>query len=404
MPTRRLYYEDSLQREFTAVVSAIRETDGVPWIALDATAFYPEGGGQPSDRGWIGDRAVLDLSDEDGVVWHRTDGPLAIGASVSCRVDFDRRFDHMQQHTGQHILSRAFVEIASAETRSFHLGEAETTIDVGHAGPDGDLLARVEDRANEIIWEDREVKTHVVAREEAVRFPLRKPPDVDGPVRVVEVAGFDWSACGGTHVARSGQVGLLAILRTERYKGGTRVAFAAGRRALMRLRRSGDLLRRACLEFTSGEADLLPGITRLKSDRERLERRLKPLLRESLESEASALLEGAPRGPLGVVVARHFPGRDPDEAGILAAILAGKGAIALFVSGEGGSPRAHFSAPPGTMSMGTLLGEICRKFGGRGGGRPESAQGTLPENGVAAALDSAREAALAGNVKGVSTT
>ena len=404
MPTRRLYHEDSFQREFTALVTATREADGSPWVALDATAFYPAGGGQPGDRGWIGDRAVLDLADEAGVVWHRTDGPVSAGATIACRLDFERRLDHMQQHTGQHILSRAFVEIASADTLSFHLGEDETTIDVGHAGPDSELLRRVEERANGILWEDREVKTHVVSREEAARFPLRKPPDVEGPVRVVEVSGFDWSACGGTHVARSGQVGLLAIVRTERYKGGTRVGFVAGRRALERLRRSGDLLRRACLEFTSGEADLIPGITRLKDDRERLERRLKPLLREALEHEASRLLEEAPRGAGGAVVARHFPGRDPDEAGILAALLAARGAIALLVSGEAGSPRAHFSAPPGTMSMGALLGEVCRKYGGRGGGRPESAQGTLPEEVIVAALDSAREAALAGNVKGVSTT
>jgi alanyl-tRNA synthetase len=391
-------------REFDAVVTAVRESGGAPWAALDATAFYPAGGGQPSDRGWIGDIAVSDLTDEDGVVWHRLEKPLSAGAAVACRLDFERRFDHMQQHTGQHILSRAFVEVAGADTLSFHLGEAETTIDVSHAGPESELLRRVEDRANEIIWEDREVKTHVVTREEAVRFSLRKPPDVEGPVRVVEVSGFDWSACGGTHVPRSGQVGLLAILRTERYKGGTRISFAAGGRALGRLRRSGDLLRLACLEFTSGESDLLAGIGRLKKERERLERRLKPLLKESLEHEAARLLSEAPRGAHGPVVACHFLERDPEEAGILAAILAARGAVALLVSGDAGSTRAHFSAPPGTMSMGALLGEVCRKYGGRGGGRPESAQGTLPDGAVSAALDSARQAALAGDVKGASTT
>ena len=404
MPTRRLYYEDPMQREFDAVVTAVREFGGAPWAALDATAFYPVGGGQPSDRGWIAGLAVSDLSDEDGVVWHRLEKSLGEGAAVACRLDFERRFDHMQQHTGQHMLSRAFVEVAGADTLSFHLGEVETTIDVGLTGVDSELLRRVEDRVNEVIWENREVKTHMVSREEAVRFPLRKPPDVEGPVRVVEVSGFDWSACGGTHVPWTGQVGLLTILRTERYKGGTRVSFAAGRRALERLRRSGDLLRRACLEFTSGESDLLAGIGRLKKERERLERRLKPLLKESLEREAERLLGEAPRGPHGPVVACHFPERDPEEAGVLAAILAAHGAVALLVSGDAGSPRAHFSAPAGTMSMGALLGEVCRKYGGRGGGRPESAQGTLPDEGISAALDSARQAALAGDVKGASTT
>jgi alanyl-tRNA synthetase len=237
--------------------------------------------------------------------------------------------------------------------------------------------------------------THLVSLDEAKRFPLRKPPDVTGAVRVVEVAGYDWSACGGTHVRRSGQVGLIAILGTERYKGGTRVSFVAGGRALGRLREAGDLLRRVCLEFTAGEADLPSAVARLKEDREKLERRLKPLLRESLDREAARLLAEAPRGSHGPVVALVLADRSAEEVGLLAGLLAGQGAIALLVSGDE-TPRAHFSAPAGTISMGVLLGDVCRRHNGRGGGRAESAQGTIPKEEVAAALGEARDAAMAG--------
>ena len=398
--TRRLYYEDSHLREFQArVISVERREDGA-WLSLDATAFYPGGGGQPPDRGTIGGIPVSEVEERAGAVWHRVDRPPE-GDPAPASIDWPRRFDHMQQHTGQHILSAAFVEVARAETRSFHLGEGVVTIDVDHADPDEALVRSVEARANEIVWEDREVLTHVVPLEEARRLPLRKPPTVEGDVRVVEVRGFDWSACGGTHVSRTGEVGVIAILGTERYKGGTRVSFVTGGRALRRLRETGDLLRRACLEFTAGESDLLRAVGSLKEERDRLQKRLKPLVREALEREAESLLEGAVQGPHGPVLARHFEGRDPDEAGQVASMVAARGGIALFVSGAG-TPRAHFCAPAGTISVGALLGELCRRHGGRGGGRPETAQGTVPPERIDAVLREALEAVMAGTEKGSS--
>ncbi len=391
--TRRLYYDDSHIRNFTATVRAVRDKDGGHWIALDQTAFYPGGGGQPADRGTIGAWSMLEVQESEGDLWHRVDGDAAPGASVECAVDWGRRFDHMQQHTGQHILSRSFVEVAQAETRSFHLGESVVTIDVDHAAPDPALLRRVEDRANQVVWEDRPILTHLVTPEEARRFPLRKPPDVEGQIRVVEVADYDWSACGGTHVRRSGEVGVLLLLGTERYKGGTRISFAAGGRVLRRSRDVGELLRGACLEFTSGETDLLKAIARLKDEREALDRRLKPLLKESLEREAERLLSVAPNGVAGPVVSLYAPERSAEELGQLAGLLVARGGTALLICGEE-TPRAHFSAPAGTISMGALLGEICRRHGGRGGGRPESAQGTIPRGAVEAALKEACDAAM----------
>lgn len=400
--TRRLYYDDSHIRNFTASVRAVRDTDGGRWVALDQTAFYPGGGGQPADLGTIGTWSVLEVAESGDDIWHRIEGAAAVGANVECAVDWARRFDHMQQHTGQHILSRAFIEEAGADTRSFHLGEEVVTIDVDHAGPEAAVLRRVEERANRAVWEDRPVVIHRVTQEEARRFPLRKAPDIVGSVRVVEVAEYDWSACGGTHVRRSGEVGLILLLGTERYKRGTRVSFVAGGRALRRSRQAAELLRAVCLEFTAGESDLLKAVARLKLDRERLEHRLKPLLRDSLEREAERLLGSAPMGPHGPVVALYEPGRSAEEVAHLAGLLAGRGGTALFICGTD-TPRAHFSAPTGTISMGTLLGDICRRHGGRGGGRAESAQGTIPREAVEAALREAREVALAGRAKGAAT-
>jgi alanyl-tRNA synthetase len=397
--TRRLYYDDSRRDQFEAVVLSARPEGGGTRVVLDATAFYPGGGGQPPDRGALEGRPVLDVGLDGDELWHQVEGAFEPGARVQGRLDWARRFDHMQQHTGQHILSRAFVETARADTRSFHLGEAVVTIDVDHPGPDAALLRRVEDRANAIVWEDRPVVTHVVTLERAREFPLRKPPDVEGEVRVVEVEGFDWSACGGTHVARSGQVGMIAILGTERYKGGTRVAFACGGRALGRLREASETLRGLCLEFTSGEADLPRAIARLKGDVRSLETRLKPLLAEALAREAESLLAESDRGAAGPVVARYFPDRDPAELSGIAGHVVARGGIALLAAGKE-IARAHFSAPKGTISVGALFADLCRAYGAKGGGRPEAAQGAIPAERAQEAIDAARRAALAGTNQG----
>lgn len=406
--TSRIYYTDPYCRRFEAVVTRAFEHEGRPAALLDRTAFYPTSGGQPFDTGRITPQHrgpsgsatdVLETIDLDDDIVHILAAPLAAGAAVTAEIDWARRFDHMQQHTGQHILSRAFVEVARADTRSFHLGEAVVTIDVEHTGPDAALLRRVEERANAIVWEDRPVATHVVSLERAREFPLRKPPDVEGEVRVVEVLGFDWSACGGTHVARSGQVGIIAILGTERYKGGARVAFACGGRALGRLRETTDLLRGLCLEFTSGEADLPRAIARLKGEVRSLESRLKPLLADAIAREAESLLAGAERGAAGPVVARYFPDRDPAELSALAGHVASRGGIALLAAGTD-IARAHFSAPNGTISVGALFADLCRAYGAKGGGRPEAAQGAIPAERAREAIDAARRAALAGTNQG----
>ena len=219
--TERLYYSDAYLKTFEARVVDRLEIDGRPAVILDRTAFYPESGGQPSDRGALNGAAVVDVQtrEADDEVLHLLSAPLAEEA-VTGVVDHARRFDLMQQHTGQHILSQAFLHTAGAETVSFHLNpdpnEGALTIDLDKAALAPAELDQVEEYANTIVYENRPVIARFVNDEELQALPLRKPPKVDKAIRIVEVQGFDWSACGGTHVARTGEVGMIKIVKAEK--------------------------------------------------------------------------------------------------------------------------------------------------------------------------------------------
>ena len=330
---------------------------------------------------------MTEVTLEGETVWHVLEA-LAPGASVEGLVDWARPRSHAAAH-GAPILSRAFVEVARADTRSFHLGEAVVTIDVDR-GPDADLLRRRRDRAT-VVWEDRPVRTHVVPPERAIEFPLRKPRRGRGSAGG-RGGGVRLVGLRGTHVARSGQVGVIAILGTERYKGGTRVAFACGA-ALGRLRETSDLLRGLCLEFTSGEADLPRAIARLRSEARALES-LRPLLAESLDREADALLEAAERGAAGPVVARYFPDRDPAELAGLAARVAGRGGIAILAAGTARTTSRGRTRLRKVQYRQAPSSPTSPARAGRRGGRPEAAQGAIPAERAAEAIDAARRAAL----------
>ena len=231
MITERLYFADPYLTSFSARVVARAERDGRPAVALDQSAFYPEGGGQPPDAGTLDDVPVLDVQADDGLVWHTLARPLD-AEIVQGRVDWARRFDHMQQHHGQHLLSAAFEHLHGLRTISFHLGAASATIDLAGGALAAEQAFAAEELANQVIWEDRPVLARFVSAEELARLPLRKPPAVDGPVRVVSVPDFDHSACGGTHPRATGGVGLLHIRRWDRRGDAVRVEFLCGGRAV----------------------------------------------------------------------------------------------------------------------------------------------------------------------------
>ena len=225
MRTTRLYYSDPYQRAFDAHVIARQVIAGKPAVALDQTAFYPTGGGQPNDLGVLRGAgrqavAVVDVMSDDETIWHVLESDLpedaVHGVAVHGEIDWDRRFDHMQQHTGQHVLSQAFVQAFDAETVAFHLGQKASTIDLNRADLDAAALARAEAAANAIVDAALRVTASFVSPEELAALPLRKPPKVTENIRIVQVDGFDWSACGGTHVAYTSHIQLIKIVGTER--------------------------------------------------------------------------------------------------------------------------------------------------------------------------------------------
>lgn len=234
--TERLYYTDSHLTEFEATLrSAATGADGRTTVVLDRTAFYPTSGGQPFDLGTINGTPVLDVVDgEDGSILHVVASPIEPGP-VHGVIDRVRRLDHMQQHTGQHVLSAAFDRVLGVPTVSFHMGAESATIDLARE-VSAIEIARAEAEANRIVWSDRPVTVRFVEPEEAARLPLRKESRREGTLRLVEVEEFDLSACGGTHVTRTGAIGIIAIGAAERFRGGSRVEFFCGGRALSTLR------------------------------------------------------------------------------------------------------------------------------------------------------------------------
>jgi alanyl-tRNA synthetase len=393
MTTERLYFADPYLREFEARVVARAERDRRPAVALDRSAFYPEGGGQPADHGMLDDVAVLDVQIDGGVVWHILAAPLATDA-VHGVIDWARRFDHMQQHHGQHLLSAAMEHLFGLRTLSFHLGTTASTIDLSCSALDTARLEAAEELVNQVIWEDRPVLARFVSPEELARLPLRKPPAVTGPVRVVSVPEFDHSACGGTHPHTTGGVGLLHLRRWERRGEAVRLEFLCGGRAVRDLRRKNAVLGRVAAALSVGAEDVEAALGRLRESEERARKALEAAAEELRRHEAAEL--AAQAGVLGAsglrLVRRVFADRRPEEVRALAQAVAGAGCVALFgLRAE--KVQLIFARGDGlAVDCGALLRTAITPFGGRGGGSTAIAQGGLPD---AMLLDSALEAAQA---------
>jgi alanyl-tRNA synthetase len=400
MGTERIYYADSRLSEFDAVVAAVEKTDdGRIALTLDRTAFYPTGGGQPSDTGTLGGARVVECVDAEGAgVLHIVEGfegnALEVGASVRGRIDWPRRLDHIQQHTGQHILSQSFVELFGAQTRSFRMLSDASEVDVDLRDPSDEKIEMAVSRANEIIWDDRRVCVHNVTPEEAARLPLRRDSAREGELRVIEIEGFDFSPCGGTHAARTGEVGVVAARHWERAKGLTRVTFVAGGRALADYRRANRTARTVAALFSVARDEAAEAVARLQEENKLLQKRLRAVEELAARAEAREILEEAEGGAdAGLkVVVRELEGRDAEGLRRLAVALAARaGVVALLGSREADGARLVFARStdaPGDMSA--LMREACITLGGRGGGRPEMAQGGGPRaEKLAGALESA---------------
>ncbi len=376
--TDRLYFADPYLTTFMAKVINRRTLNGMVQVELDQSAFYPEGGGQPPDHGTLSGVAVVDVqSEEDGTVWHTIDSDVRVD-SVEGKIDWKRRFDHMQQHHGQHLLSAAFEELFNLKTTAFHLGADYATIDLGGDASEKQLLA-AEARTNEIIWQDHPINARFVTRDELAAIPLRKPPTVEGPIRVVSVDGFDHSACGGTHPRTTGAVGILHIRRRERRGSETRVEFVCGGRALNDLRTNGALLSRLAQSFTVGVDGVEEVVARLRDQADATRKKLDATMKALLAHEARDLVAHAERVADTPVV--HLVRQDLtlDDARVLAReVTAGGAIIVLGIGGE--KPQVMIGRPAShSLDCGKLVRETVGQFGGRGGGQPAMAQGGIPD-------------------------
>ncbi len=374
--TEKLYHQDAYLTSFSAQVISCVPTETGYDVVLDRTAFYPTGGGQPHDLGTLNGYAVTDVREDEatGTVIHTVEAPLE--GNVEGRVDWDRRRDHMEQHTGQHLLSGTFEQLLDAETVSWHLGSQSCTIDITMETLTPEQAERVELECNRIIRAALPVITHVVDTEGVARLPLRKPPKVTENIRVVEIEGYDWSACGGTHVRHTGELGLLKIKSWERYKKTTRVEFLVGSRALADYMRLDRMTRELCRSLSIGVPDLPDYVTRTQEDLSSLRKQVKRLKEELLQVEAAELVKEARTIAGARIVRKVLSGRTLDEVKLLAAKTAAHpGTVAVFGT-KGAIPQIvlHRSVDL-RLNMGAIIREVLPLIDGKGGGSPLQAQG-----------------------------
>ena len=384
--TERLYYTDPYARSFDARVAGVERLDDRTAVFLDRTAFYPTSGGQPFDTGTLAGASVVDVVDEDdGRIAHivadqvpgtSDHGPATWpqGLAVHGEIDWLRRFDHMQQHTGQHVLSAAIDHLFKVSTVSFHLGADVSTIDVARELKPSEIAAAGAE-ANRIVWEDRPVAIRFASKEEAAEMPLRKESLRDGTLRLIDVADWDLSACGGTHVARTGGIGVIAVASWERFKGGQRIEFLCGGRALARFGAMRDTLAASVRLLSVLPGELPATIERLQADAKDQKRTSAVLQTELARFRAEALASSAEPSGRGLLVLNALDGDAAVLKSLAQAIAAKPGFIVVLVSNTSPSLAVVARSADVELQAQQVLSSLIATFGGRGGGKPDFAQG-----------------------------
>lgn len=376
--TKRLYYENSHLLEFSADVLECNPNKDNWSVILDKTAFYPTGGGQPFDTGTLGSAQVVDCIDSEQHIIHVTNKPLS--GTVTGNINYSRRLDHLQQHTGQHILSQAFIQIANAETHSFHLGAESSTIDIDINELSPEIISKTEDLANKIIFQNHPVKIHLTNEKD--KFPLRKDTERNNLLRIIEIEDFDFSPCGGTHAHNTGEVGLIVIRSIERIKKLWRVEFLCGNRALLDYRAAHKIATETAKLFSAARDKSPELVIKMQQELKDLQKHNRELLSQVLNIEAFELYNNTVPNINNTKVVTLISKHNIDELKILAQSLIEKPSVIALLASTLESPKLIFARSEDIkIDSGKLLGQFCKDLGGRGGGRPQMAQGGLP-NGV----------------------
>ena len=380
----RLYYDDAYLDRFSARVVERVTWENHPAVVLDRTAFYPTAGGQPADRGSLNGVAVVDvvLRERDDAILHVLARalPESDGSAVEGQIDWPRRFDHMQQHTGQHVLSAAFEQVLDADTVGFHLGSQTSTVDIDAPRLDGERALEVERLSNRIVWQDHAVDVRFVDQEALASLPLRRPPTVEGPIRIVSIGDFDVNPCGGTHVSRTGETGLIRISSLD-YRGDvTRVTFLCGGRALRDYRDKDGVIDRLTARLTVGYWELDQAVERLQDENKHLHKALRQARERLLAVAAEDLIaQAVPCGPYRAVLRVWQEGKPAaDLRGLALALRSHTDVIALLASIDEGTNVCFACADDVPADAAALLKKVLHPLGGKGGGQPHLAQGGAP--------------------------
>lgn len=366
--TIKLYENDPYIKELACNVIKISENDGSFLAVLDKTIFFPEGGGQPCDTGYINDARVLYVFEKDGIVYHKIDKEIQ-GKNVLIRLDYERRLDHMQQHCGEHILSGVFLKLYGGKNKGFHMGEDYVTADIDLEDVTEEMVNKAEEQANKDIYESRPVKTYVVDKEQADRLPLRKELKVDSDIRIVDIEGVDMVACCGTHPKSTGEVGIIKVLKTEKYKKMTRVYFVCGLRAFREYQKSYSILS-SLGKFFSTDQDSL--IIKAETEAEKLKdacSQVKELKNKLYDIEAEKLAENS-KSDLVSMVCKD---KTFNDIQLLSEKLIEKGKIALLSSKENRILLTH--SGEFKVNCGLIFREELKGLSGKGGGGNKMAQG-----------------------------
>ncbi|MGH9320983.1 MAG: alanyl-tRNA editing protein [Vicinamibacteria bacterium] len=391
-PTQRLYLRDPYTTEFETDVLERIDTGETPALVFAATYFYPESGGQPFDLGTIDGIPVTRVTEtEDHRVLHHVER-LPPADRVRCRIDWERRLDHMQQHSGQHILSAAFAKEAGAGTSSFHLGTTVSTIDLDKPGVTAEEIERAERTANDAVRRALPIRSHFVSPEEAQDFDLRKPPPDAASLRIVEVEGFDHQACCGTHPRTSAEVGPILVRGSEKFKQGTRVEFVCGERALRDYRQTVSRIRSLATILSAAESDLAATAEKLQEEKKVQWKELERLHNEVLLLRVEDWMNEAERLPGLELLVKTVSGAGPSELRTAATALTKKpGRVVLLGAVADGRAHLVFAASESIAAdMASILKASLADVDGRGGGSPRLAQGGGPRtDGLPAALERA---------------
>ncbi len=384
--TSKLYWQDSHQIHFDARIVSVATKDADLIVELDQTAFYPTGGGQPCDYGLINGIEVLNVEiTDDERIFHQLKGNPGFkpGMQIKGVIDWNRRLDMLQQHSGQHILSQAFFQLYGAETKGFRIVDQATEIDLTLDAPPEEIetaIHKAEDLANQIVFSNRQVRLREVSPEEAAKLPLRKESFIPDCVRVVEIEDFDWSPCGGTHVKRTGEIGLIAIRAWERAKRMTRVHFVCGARALREYRAAVGITDAVSRRLSVGRDEVESSLVRLQDDNKKLSRRVRELAQLEANLTAERLLGAGIELNGKRVVTCSFDDKEFEDVKLIAHRLVDReSVIALLAAIEGDSVRFVFARSADVdEDINNLMKTACQSIGGRGGGKPDFAMGGGP--------------------------